>query len=65
MENASFLKGKLKLCQLKRVDIRQIIVPCKKDEIDKLWAESEPWQRACSNWGVLTIFIPKARKFNL
>lgn len=68
MENASELifKGKLKLCKLKRVDMRQITVPCSNDEINKLWAENEPWQRARSNLGgILTIFIPKARRFNL
>ena len=46
------LKGKLRLCQLAGIDPAEIAVPFNNGEIDKLWAESEPWQRAYSNfWG--------------
>ena len=44
------LKGKLRLCQLTGIDPPETVVPFTNDEIDKLWAESEPWQRACSNF---------------
>ena len=33
------------------------------DEIDKLWAESEPWQRACSNFlGEINNNYPKKQE---
>lgn len=44
------LKGKLRLCQLAGLDSAEIVVPFTDDEIDKLWEESEPCQRACSNF---------------
>ena len=36
------LKGKLRVHQLAGIDPAEIIVPFTNDEIDKLWAESEP-----------------------
>ena len=44
------LKGKLRLCQLAGIEPAEIVVPLNKDEIVKLWEESEPWQRAYSNF---------------
>ncbi|KAL6091369.1 hypothetical protein STEG23_030322 [Scotinomys teguina] len=43
------LKGKLRLRQLAGIDPTEIVVPLTKEDIEKLWAESEPWQRAKDN----------------
>ena len=32
------------------MDPAEIVVPLTNEEIDQLWLESEPWQRACSNF---------------
>ena len=65
MENVSglMIKEKLRLCQLAEIDPAEIIVPFNNDEIDKLWEESEPWQRTCRILYLerLTTTIPKAR----
>ena len=68
VENVSelILKGKLRLCQLAEIDPAEIVVPFTNDEIDKLRAESELWQRACSKFlGEINNKYPKAREFNL
>lgn len=60
------LKGKLKLSQLAGLDSAEIVVSFTNNEIDELWKESEPWQRACSNFlERLTTNTPNAREFNL
>ena len=52
MEKVSelILKGKLRLRQLAGIDPAEIIEPFNNDEIGKLWEESDPWQRPCSNF---------------
>ncbi|KAL6055503.1 hypothetical protein STEG23_020485, partial [Scotinomys teguina] len=60
------LKGKLRLRQLAGIDPAEIVVPLTKEEIEKLWAESEPWQRACSNfWGEINSKYPKSDRIEL
>ena len=51
MEKISELirNGKLRLCQLARIDLAEIIVSLNNDEMDKLWEESEPEQMVCGN----------------
>ena len=68
MEKVSelILKGKLRLHQLAGIDPAEIIVPFNNDEIDKLWEESEPWQRACSNFlGEINNNYPKSKRIQL
>ncbi|KAL6058927.1 hypothetical protein STEG23_022115, partial [Scotinomys teguina] len=60
------LKGKLRLRQLAGIDPAEIVVPLTKEEIEKLWAESEPWQRACSNFlGEINSKYPKSDRIEL
>ena len=60
------LKGKLRLHQLAGIDPAEIIVPFNNGEIDKLWEESEPWQRACSNsLGEIKNNYPKSKRIQL
>ncbi|KAL6048456.1 hypothetical protein STEG23_026502, partial [Scotinomys teguina] len=60
------LKGKLRLHQLAGIDPAEIVVPLTKEEIEKLWAESEPWQRACSNFlGEINSKYPKSDRIEL
>ncbi|KAL6032267.1 hypothetical protein STEG23_036677, partial [Scotinomys teguina] len=60
------LKGKLILRQLAGIDPAEIVVPLTKEEIEKLWAESEPWQRACSNFlGEINSKYPKSDRIEL
>lgn len=42
------IKGKLRLCQLPGIDIAEIIVPFINDAINKLYEESNSWQKSCS-----------------
>ena len=44
------LKGKSKLCKLAAIDLEEIGVPFNNAEINKLWKESQSWQRTCSNY---------------
>ena len=56
----------MRLGQLAGTDPAEIVMHINNEDIDKLWAESESWQRACGNfWERLTTNIPKAREFNL
>ncbi|KAL6087202.1 hypothetical protein STEG23_008811, partial [Scotinomys teguina] len=60
------LKGKLRLRQLAGIDPAEIVVPLTKEDIEKLWAESEPWQRACSNFlGEINSKYPKSDRIEL
>ncbi|KAL6087838.1 hypothetical protein STEG23_011789 [Scotinomys teguina] len=60
------LKGKLRLRQLAGIDPAEIVVPLTKKDIEKLWAESEPWQRACSNFlGEINSKYPKSDRIEL
>ncbi|KAL6087818.1 hypothetical protein STEG23_024848 [Scotinomys teguina] len=60
------LKGKLRLRQLAGIDSAEIVVPLTKEDIEKLWAESEPWQRACSNFlGEINSKYPKSDRIEL
>ncbi|KAL6093193.1 hypothetical protein STEG23_016117 [Scotinomys teguina] len=60
------LKGKLRLRQLAGIDPAEIVVPLTKEEIEKLWVESEPWQRACSNFlGEINSKYPKSDRIEL
>ncbi|KAL6058684.1 hypothetical protein STEG23_035833 [Scotinomys teguina] len=60
------LKGELRLRQLAGIDPAEIVVPLTKEEIEKLWAESEPWQRACSNFlGEINSKYPKSDRIEL
>ena len=43
-------KGKFRLRQLIGRDPAEIVVPLTNEEIDRLWADSEPWQKACSDF---------------
>lgn len=59
-------KRKIETLSISRNRPTEIVVPFTNDEIDKLQAESKPWQRACSK--LLERFIAnisKAREFNL
>ncbi|KAL6061548.1 hypothetical protein STEG23_000991, partial [Scotinomys teguina] len=60
------LKGKLRLHQLAGIDPAEIVVPLTKEDIEKLWAESEPWQRTCSNFlGEINSKYPKSDRIEL
>ncbi|KAL6078044.1 hypothetical protein STEG23_004480 [Scotinomys teguina] len=60
------LKGKLRLRQLAGIDPAEIVIPLTKKDIEKLWAESEPWQRACSNFlGEINSKYPKSDRIEL
>ncbi|KAL6070006.1 hypothetical protein STEG23_001515, partial [Scotinomys teguina] len=60
------LKGKLRLRQLAGIDPAEIVIPLTKEDIEKLWAESEPWQRACSNFlGEINSKYPKSDRIEL
>lgn len=52
MENVSelILRRNLRFYELTETDPAKIVVPFTHDEINKLWAESEPWPRACSKF---------------
>ena len=52
MEKVSGLirKEKLRLHQFSAIDPSEIVISFDNEEINKLWEESEPWQRACSNF---------------
>ncbi|KAL6082707.1 hypothetical protein STEG23_019019 [Scotinomys teguina] len=64
--SALILKGKLRLHQLAGIDPAEIVVPLTKEDIEKLWAESEPWQRACSNFlGEINSKYPKSDRIEL
>ncbi|KAL6043129.1 hypothetical protein STEG23_019310, partial [Scotinomys teguina] len=60
------LKGKLRVGQLAGIDPAEIVIPLTKEDIEKLWAESEPWQRACSNFlGEINSKYPKSDRIEL
>lgn len=53
VENFSelILEGNLAVHQLAGMDPAEIVVPFNKDEINKLWPKSKPWEWACNNFG--------------
>ena len=61
MEKVSklILKWKLRICQWVGIDPAEIVVPLTKTEIDKLLAESEPWERACFLGEISNKYPPK------
>ncbi|KAL6031325.1 hypothetical protein STEG23_000678 [Scotinomys teguina] len=60
------LKGKSRLQQLAGIDPAEIVIPLTKEDIEKLWAESEPWQRACSDFlGKINSKYPKSDRIEL
>ena len=68
IENVSklILKRKLRLQRLAGIDPAEIIVPFNNDETDKLWTESQPWQRTCSHFfGEINNKYPKSKKIQL
>ena len=56
-------KGKFTLRQLIGKDLAEIVVPLTNEEIDRLWADSEPWQKACSDFlGEINNKYPRSKR---